>query len=52
MVRGGSQRQVLAATFHPELTGDGRVHALFLGMVDERRRRLAADGGGGKKAAA
>ncbi|GAB0494327.1 hypothetical protein MMPV_005619 [Pyropia vietnamensis] len=42
MVRGGSQRHVLAATFHPELTGDGRVHALFLGIVDERRRRLIA----------
>ncbi|OSX68402.1 hypothetical protein BU14_2861s0002, partial [Porphyra umbilicalis] len=32
MVRGGARRQVLAATFHPELTGDNRVHALFLGM--------------------
>jgi len=46
MVRGGARRQVLAATFHPELTGDNRVHALFLGMVDERRRRLAVGGGG------
>lgn len=52
LVRGGAQRQVLAATFHPELTGDGRVHALFLGMVDERRRRLAVGGGGGKPAVA
>jgi 5'-phosphate synthase pdxT subunit len=25
--------KVLAATFHPELTGDTRVHELFLKMV-------------------
>jgi len=27
---------VLAATFHPELTADGRVHALLVGMGRER----------------
>jgi 5'-phosphate synthase pdxT subunit len=30
---------VLATSFHPELTGDARVHAYFLAMV-ERARRL------------
>jgi 5'-phosphate synthase pdxT subunit len=29
------QGAVLATAFHPELTGDGRVHALFCGMVRE-----------------
>jgi 5'-phosphate synthase pdxT subunit len=29
------QGAVLATSFHPELTGDGRVHALFCGMVRE-----------------
>ena len=28
------QRTVLAATFHPELTDDRRVHELFLGIVE------------------
>jgi 5'-phosphate synthase pdxT subunit len=32
LVRSG---RVLAATFHPELTGDVRVHALFLRMLSE-----------------
>jgi 5'-phosphate synthase pdxT subunit len=27
------ERNILAATFHPELTQDDRVHRLFLGMV-------------------
>ncbi|MDN5857208.1 MAG: pyridoxal 5'-phosphate synthase glutaminase subunit PdxT [Pseudonocardia sp.] len=27
---------VLGTSFHPELTGDGRVHALFVAMVAER----------------
>jgi len=35
-VRGGAQRQLLATSFHPELTGDPRVHELFLRMVKER----------------
>ncbi|HSU10820.1 MAG TPA: pyridoxal 5'-phosphate synthase glutaminase subunit PdxT, partial [Pseudonocardia sp.] len=29
------QGSVIATAFHPELTGDGRVHALFCGMVRE-----------------
>jgi 5'-phosphate synthase pdxT subunit len=32
MVREGN---VLATSFHPELTGDGRIHAYFLSMVEE-----------------
>jgi 5'-phosphate synthase pdxT subunit len=28
--------QILAATFHPELTGDTRVHELFLKMVGQK----------------
>ncbi len=35
-VRGGSGGQLLATSFHPELTGDPRVHELFLTMVRER----------------
>lgn len=35
-VRGGSQEHLLATSFHPELTGDTRVHAMFLQMVKER----------------
>jgi 5'-phosphate synthase pdxT subunit len=27
------QGQVLATAFHPEMTGDGRIHRLFVGMV-------------------
>ena len=27
------QGHLLASSFHPEMTGDGRVHELFLGMV-------------------
>jgi 5'-phosphate synthase pdxT subunit len=30
------QGAVLGTSFHPELTGDGRVHALFVAMVHER----------------
>ncbi len=30
------QGHLLATSFHPELTGDARVHALFLTMVKER----------------
>jgi 5'-phosphate synthase pdxT subunit len=32
------QGPVLATSFHPELTGDGRVHALFVRMVKETRQ--------------
>lgn len=35
-VRGGAHAQLLATSFHPELTGDTRVHELFLKMVKER----------------
>jgi 5'-phosphate synthase pdxT subunit len=32
------QRQLLATSFHPELMGDGRVHAYFCDMVRDARR--------------
>ena len=32
------QGAVLATSFHPELTGDDRVHALFVDMVKQARR--------------
>jgi len=35
-VRGGTHEHLLATSFHPELTGDSRVHGLFLQMVKER----------------
>jgi len=35
-VRGGVDGQLLATSFHPELTGDTRVHALFARIVRER----------------
>ena len=35
-VRGGAHGHLLATSFHPELTGDGRVHAMFVQMVRER----------------
>jgi 5'-phosphate synthase pdxT subunit len=35
VVRDGS---VLACAFHPELTDDGRIHALFMAMVSEASR--------------
>jgi pyridoxal 5'-phosphate synthase pdxT subunit len=31
------ERNILAATFHPELTGDDRVHRLFVEMVTKKR---------------
>lgn len=37
LVREGA---VLALTFHPELTGDHRIHDLFVGMVQTARVRL------------
>lgn len=33
------QGNVLATAFHPEITGDGRVHELFCAMVREATRR-------------
>lgn len=41
MVREGN---VLGTSFHPELTGDDRVHAYFLQMVDAARGSLASAG--------
>ena len=35
-VRGGVHNHLLATSFHPELTGDPRVHELFLKIVRER----------------
>ena len=35
-VRGGTDGQLLATSFHPELTGDTRVHELFLKIVKEQ----------------
>lgn len=32
------QRNILVATFHPELTGDSRIHELFLRMFDRKAR--------------
>jgi len=32
------QRNVLVATFHPELTGDARIHELFLRMFGRKAR--------------
>jgi 5'-phosphate synthase pdxT subunit len=37
------QQQLLATSFHPELTGDGRMHAYFCRMVQDAR----TDGEGG-----
>jgi 5'-phosphate synthase pdxT subunit len=35
------QGRVLATSFHPELTGDRRMHRLLLAMVEEDTRRPA-----------
>jgi 5'-phosphate synthase pdxT subunit len=37
LVRGGHGNHILAATFHPELSHDPRVHQLFLSMVAEHK---------------
>ena len=34
-VRGGAYDHLLATSFHPELTGDARVHGLFVRIVKE-----------------
>lgn len=36
------ERNILAATFHPELTGDDRVHRLFAEMVRARQEATLA----------
>jgi 5'-phosphate synthase pdxT subunit len=36
------QANLLATSFHPEITGDHRMHALFVDLV--RSRKVAADG--------
>jgi 5'-phosphate synthase pdxT subunit len=36
------QGDLVAATFHPELSDDPRVHQMFLDIVQDRRRRNAA----------
>lgn len=41
LVRAG---HLMAATFHPELSGDGRVHQLFLDLVRESRDGAGATG--------
>jgi pyridoxal 5'-phosphate synthase pdxT subunit len=37
------QERVLAATFHPELTGDGRLHRCFLELAENRRAAVDED---------
>jgi 5'-phosphate synthase pdxT subunit len=32
------QKNILAATFHPELTDDTRIHGLFLQLFDRKAR--------------
>jgi 5'-phosphate synthase pdxT subunit len=36
------ERNILAATFHPEMTGDERVHRLFLDMAGRERELIAS----------
>ena len=38
------ERNVLVAAFHPELTDDLRLHAMFLGMVGEHATSVPPDG--------
>jgi 5'-phosphate synthase pdxT subunit len=38
------EESVLACAFHPELTDDGRIHALFMAMVTEAARERQAAG--------
>jgi 5'-phosphate synthase pdxT subunit len=40
------QGRLLAATFHPELSSDGRVHRLFVDMVRAARDSSRNDGAG------
>jgi 5'-phosphate synthase pdxT subunit len=32
------QKNLLGTSFHPELTGDRRIHRYFLAMVEEAKR--------------
>ena len=41
-----AQRNMLVAAFHPELTDDLRLHALFLALRDGRPRGRASERGG------
>jgi len=38
------QGRILAMTFHPELTGDGRLHRRFLELAEQRQMDLSEDG--------
>ena len=45
------ERNMLVAAFHPELTEDLRLHALFLAMTGEKKGRSSASKGKGRSAA-
>jgi len=45
------QGRILAGTFHPELTGDRRVHGYFLTVVADRERHVGSSSVSGKIAA-
>ena len=45
------ERNMLVAAFHPELTDDLRLHALFLAMIGEKKGRSSASKGKGRSAA-
>jgi 5'-phosphate synthase pdxT subunit len=36
---------VLACSFHPEITGDSRIHALLMAMATAARERVAEEAG-------
>ena len=36
---------MLVCSFHPELTGDSRVHALLMAMATAARERVAEEAG-------
>ena len=37
---------VLLCAFHPEITGEGRVHSLLMAMATAARERVAEEAGG------
>ena len=39
------EANVLVCSFHPELTGDSRVHALLMAMATAARERVAEEAG-------
>jgi 5'-phosphate synthase pdxT subunit len=45
------QGSLLATSFHPEVTGDARTHALFVDMVADRMRGTVPAGADGQKEA-